>query len=338
MAQEPTIIGSWLGVIMGTLGAYGVDGEAFVKSHGLDPRQTLDPDYRIGFFQLKSVWEAAVAATGDEGFGLRAGAAVHPTSFHALGMVLWSSSSLKQMFQYLARYFAVFSTAARMEFCETVEDYRLYGRYECDAEGQAYATDIGVDATLAAIMTICQSHYGDSFTPQRVELYRDRPSQRGVHEDFFRCPVSYGCEDNLMVMDKSQMEATISRGNPVLAQEMEKLITDYLARMDRGDVIGLIRAKLLVMLPEGKAEKAQVADSLSMSSRTLHRKLQSLGTTYQELLDSVRQELAIQYLAQANISTTEISFLLGYSNSNSFARAFRQWTGRSPREYRTTEL
>jgi len=71
-----------------------------------------------------------------------------------------------------------------------------------------------------------------------------------------------------------------------------------------------------------------------MSSRTLKRKLQQLGTSYQKILDDLRKGLAVEHLTQTSSTVDDIALMLGYSDASNFARAFRRWTGRSPTDYR----
>ena len=78
----------------------------------------------------------------------------------------------------------------------------------------------------------------------------------------------------------------------------------------------------------------EVASEMHMSSRTLKRKLQQLGTSYQKLLDDLRKGLAVEYLTQSGRSVDDIALALGYSDASNFARAFRRWTGKSPSDYR----
>ncbi len=81
-------------------------------------------------------------------------------------------------------------------------------------------------------------------------------------------------------------------------------------------------------------DQQQLANALHLSPRNLQRKLQQAGTTYQALLDQLRQELAYQYLQQSHLSINEISYRLGFCTVGSFSRAFRRWRGRSPSAYR----
>jgi AraC-like DNA-binding protein len=79
---------------------------------------------------------------------------------------------------------------------------------------------------------------------------------------------------------------------------------------------------------------ADVAQKLAVSTRTLHRRLKKDGTTFQKVLDDLREELARHYLASSDYSSAEIAFLLGYEEPNSFYRAFRVWTGQTPEAVR----
>jgi AraC-like DNA-binding protein len=95
-----------------------------------------------------------------------------------------------------------------------------------------------------------------------------------------------------------------------------------------------VKCALLEMLPSGYSAIEEAARRLAMSKRTLQRQLSQEASSYKEVLNSTRQELAQHYLARSTISPPEISFLLGYQDSNSFLRAFKGWTGTTPGEYR----
>ncbi len=98
--------------------------------------------------------------------------------------------------------------------------------------------------------------------------------------------------------------------------------------------IDRVRAVLLESLPAGDGTMGAVAGQLAMSTRTLHRRLQGEGTTFQRVLDTTREALARHYLANPDLSAAEISFLLGYADASSFYRAFHDWTGSTPERVR----
>ncbi len=96
-----------------------------------------------------------------------------------------------------------------------------------------------------------------------------------------------------------------------------------------------VRSVLLELLPVGKSNLAEVAYELAMSTRTLHRRLAVEQTSFQQILDTTREDLARHYLANSNLTAIEIAFLLGFEETSSFYRAFNNWTGQTPDQVRT---
>lgn len=114
---------------------------------------------------------------------------------------------------------------------------------------------------------------------------------------------------------------------PSLRQRLADL--DKLAGMSER-----VHSTLLETLPAGEVSMQTVSRKLAVSTRTLQRRLQNEGTSFQQILDRVRESLAHHYLRNTNLSGAEISFLLGFEDSNSFARAFQTWAGKTPQAVR----
>ena len=109
-----------------------------------------------------------------------------------------------------------------------------------------------------------------------------------------------------------------------------------LAELDAGASAGeRVRAALLELLPGGRGAVADVAQRLGVSARTLQRRLQDEGTSFQQVLDATREGLARYYLGATGMAGAEISFLLGFEDPNSFIRAFHDWTGTTPERLRS---
>jgi AraC-like DNA-binding protein len=108
-----------------------------------------------------------------------------------------------------------------------------------------------------------------------------------------------------------------------------------LSELEAGTTVAeRVRASLLELLPAGNGSMEGVARDLAMSTRTLQRRLKAEKTTFQAILDATRESLARHYLSESELSTGEISFLLGYEDPRSFYRAFRSWTGQTPQVVR----
>ena len=115
-----------------------------------------------------------------------------------------------------------------------------------------------------------------------------------------------------------------------LAEQNERIVVGYLAKLDRSDIRARVRALLLEQFPSGELTKESIAKKLHMSPRTLQLKLTRSNTTFQDVVNETRLALARGYIDNSAMSITEIAYLLGFSNTSNFSRAFRHWTGHSP--------
>ena len=115
-----------------------------------------------------------------------------------------------------------------------------------------------------------------------------------------------------------------------MAQLNDHIVVRYLASIDQKDIVNRVRSAILEQLGEGGVTESCAAKSLHMSSRNLTRKLVAEGTSFKNLLLEIRTELANQYINDATLTLTEISYMLGFSEVSSFSRAYRRWTGQSP--------
>ena len=114
----------------------------------------------------------------------------------------------------------------------------------------------------------------------------------------------------------------------------EEVAMKYLISIDRNSIVMLVKSTLVEMLPTGQVTEELVANALNMSLRTLQRKLSEEGTTFGAIYQSLRQEMAQQYIHDSQMSMTEIAYLLGFSEQSNFTRAFRRWYGISPSDAR----
>ncbi len=130
------------------------------------------------------------------------------------------------------------------------------------------------------------------------------------------------------------MDAALPTANSEMARVSDRIIHEYLARLESGDVSRLIRKRLLNTLSAGDIGEEGVARSLHISVRSLQRKLREEGLTFKGLVDDMRRELATQYTRDSRLTIGEITYLLGFSDPSSYTRAFRRWTGMSPNSFR----
>jgi len=325
-------ISSWALLVAKALQAEGQDSESIFLRAGLDPGKLKDPDARYSVSGMCRLWRLSAQATADPYFGLKVASFWHPTTLNALGYSWMASDSLRDALERMARYGRLVTTVAAMEL-EEFEDHFTF-RIHALLDRSAVPHE-AIDAGLATFMNMCRLSYGEGFDPLRVETLRPRFDDPGRYEEFFRAPIEYSAADNVLYFSKESLEASLPTANPRLARINDQVITEYLARFDKESTAIRVRAKLIDLMSAGNVTQQDVADSLHMSLRTLQRKLSEEKTSYKDILDETRRELANQYLRHGHLSVSEVTYLLGFSEPSNFARAFKRWTGQTPSEFRT---
>lgn len=175
----------------------------------------------------------------------------------------------------------------------------------------------------------------DGLDPLRVEMRRAAPVQGdGPYQELFRCPVSFGNDASMLVFDRADLNLPLPGACPELAQFNDNIAAIYVAKLDRSDIVASTRAEIIELLPSGRCSLVEIAKALGHAPATLKLKLAQRGASFQGLLNDLRAEFAKSYLAQPNLSITEITFLLGFTDVSNFTRAFKRWTGMSPSAFR----
>lgn len=157
------------------------------------------------------------------------------------------------------------------------------------------------------------------------------PQPRQAYEDFWGVPIQAGPVPCL-VFSAQDMQQPFRTVHPSLWSFFEPTLRRRLSELEAdARVTDRLRSALLEALPAGESAMVRISQRLGMSSRTLQRRLQEEGTTFQRTLDAVRMDLAQHYLTKSSMTNAEIAFMLGFEDPSSFIRAFQGWTGQSPR-------
>jgi AraC-like DNA-binding protein len=324
-----TTVGSYAMAIAHTLEASGIDSKRALQAAGISTELSNDPLVRLPTSQLTHLFQTCVEVTHNAYFGLRVAHHIHISNLHALGYALAASSTLMDFCRRLERYFQLISQTASISLSEVDGSMHLRVEHLVPLCGETE------DAFMGFLIVTMRLLYKQDFNPLQVSLHRPMPRDGGEpYAKLFRAPVSFAQPDGLLVFAKSDMTHNLSGSCPELAQVNDNIVISYLARMDKNDVITGVKQKIIEYLPDGDCSRDRVASALCMSPTTLQLKLSQRGCNFQQLLDDTRKELACSYLSQAARSVTEITFLLGFSDTSNFTRAFKRWTGVSPTDYR----
>lgn len=334
MKQAATALTSWAKAIRKALDAAGVDSARLFAEAGLDRAALDDPNARYSVEATTRLWGLAVAATGDETFGLTVARHINQTTFHALGYSLIASNTLREAFERMLRYFRLISDAAELTFELDGERYRFA---ICPPEQGPRPAPEAIDAFSFLVVRLCRGLYRREFSPLAVSLQRPAPRNLAAYERAFRAPLKFGDRQNAIWFARNVFEQKLEGANPELARQNDEVVVRYLAQMQKQNLRARVHAALIEQLPQGEPSQEKVAAALHMSPRNFQRKLAEEGTSYTELLNDTRRDLALSYVRDAGYGLGEITYLLGFSDASSFNRAFKRWTGQAPSAYRNSK-
>ncbi len=315
-----------LGTLWQQLEGYGLDPEPVFRDEGINPDSIFDAGARISNEQFQKLEIKALELSGDPHFGLKAFETTRPAHLGALGFAWLASSSLRQAFERLHRY----SRVIQEHLVIGVEQDEGLLRVSLDAGIPVANKKIREDRQLAATLKLCRVIAGSGLNPAKVCLQQAQPEQTGAYFELFRCPLEFGCEKTELVFNAKDVEKRLTGSNTELANLNEHIVVKYLAHRAKQDIVNQVKAAIIDGLANGAVTEITVADSLYMTPRNMHRKLQKEDTSFKQLLTDVRKDLAQQYIQDRSKTLTEISFLLGFSEVSSFSRAFKGWTGFPP--------
>lgn len=331
--MHATTLASLAGLLWKILEFYGLDPDSLFRSEGLDPGKMRDPNARFPDARVDALWDRAGSLIADPCFGLRAARCWHPSMLGALGYAWLASSTLRTAFGRLERYRRLLADVSdiRLAQTQTGMSIRLIAprQQERDIPGLA-------DASLSTLLDMCRVNYGDALDPVSVSLRRAQPPCSGQYFAFFRCPVIFSAPVNELILPLEAMDLPLPTSNKQMATLHDQVVADVLARLEENDIVNQVKGLVIEHLPSGGVSEEEAAAALKVSTRTLQRRLREKGQSLGQLSESVRQELAMKYILNPGISLGEISYLLGFSEPSSFSRAFRRWTGKTPRQVRQT--
>lgn len=260
----------------------------------------------------------------------------HPGMFHALGYAMMSSNTLKEALDRFAHYKRVLSNTCNLVNHEHNNQFIFEMKiFTYESTNRLILSQLTVETFLATVMRFSRELVGIDFSPEKVCFSYPKPNYDVTYlTNFFNCEIEFNSESTLIAFNLAQTQKQLLCGNPLITHSHEKILDEFMARIDRNDLVHVIKNKIFELLPLGAPSQTQIAEYLGMSYRHLQNKLFDLGTNYKELLDNTRKKLALDYIVQQHISLSEISYLVGFSSVGNFNRAFKRWTNHTPGEYR----
>ncbi len=318
-----------------TMQAMGYDVSQCLQGTGFNEAVVADPlsDVSITLEQEFRFYQNLLELTGDPQLGLTLGKTYSLDSLGLLGYALTSASTVKHALNIGRHYGLLAFTLFTLDY-RIVSDSSGYISLRPNDKIPQALLAYYIDRSLSFIVNAAQALVLPSFAPEKIVLMHDGPIE--PYEQYFGCPVVAGGDaveihGNHVILN-TPMPAPDNEINRLCRQQCHVL----LARMRSADgFTDKVRQRILEQ-PGYFPGIEQVAEKLSMTSRTLRRKLSDEDTSFSQIIDDIRCELALDYLTNSELLIEEIAELLGYSSAGNFSHAFRRWKGCSPKSFRVS--
>jgi AraC-like DNA-binding protein len=313
------------------LTALKVDIDEFLCSLGLDPQAVQQPDTRIPVETYLLIQDEAALYTHDPYFGLHMGEFAEAGSWSILGYMMMNCKTLGEAFEKSGRYSRIIGNLIEARAEPRLNKVKFVFFTPPHAPKMSRHC---FDATFSSSVRLMRTLTGTDLSPLDVTFIYPEPESTAEYERVFRCPVRFGQKDNSVSVDWSIGSTPILMANPGLLAYFEKYAQDFLAEMDRkSEQTRAVTKIILARLDDERLSIDKVAREMSVSVRTLQKRLEDEGVVFSDLLKDTRHKLAQNYLRE-NYSVEQITYLLGFSEPSVFRKAFKKWSGVTPGEYR----
>lgn len=287
-------------------------------------------DSRLPLAEWISLLEAIAEADPQPALGLAIGQHIAPRHAGVMGYIGLSCDTLGEALMRFERYHRLVYDGNPAVMAVHGDVVSLSWGIEHGRPGQ-----LADETAIAAFATIIRKLVNEKLRPIAVNFVNTAPADLTPYLDFFECPVTFGGTLTYVTFPLSFLQRPIAHSDPGLRTLLESQAESLLRALPSGgDFVRDLNAALVRSLHNGEPTLERVAERMAMSPRTLQRRLGDRDLNFQHLLDRTRAELARGYLLEGNLSLSEIALLLGYSEQSAFNRAFKRWTGQTPRTLR----
>jgi AraC-like DNA-binding protein len=331
MADRTVVAGLMRG-LLDFAARQGADRAALLAASGIDAESLDDSDNRLPFESYVALMRAGQQLTGDPALSLHYAEQVDLSEISVVGLLGHASATMIEAFAQLNRYgrLTVDIDLGAPERFSHVQ--RADGHWLVDHRVNPNAFPELTESVFTR-MIVGTRPFGDTPFVSEVHVTHKAPAYAAEYERIFRAPVVFEAPWNAMRTDPSwhgyriQLQPRYAFG--ILARHADTLLKSL---EDSSTVRGRVESILLPILHTGEIGVDQIAEKLGLSRQTLYRRLKEEGVTFEATLDDLRHRLALDYLSARKVSVNETAYLVGFSDPASFSRAFKRWTGMSPRE------
>jgi len=331
MASEFSVTTSSVKAVFNAVLNHGTDVVELEKVTGITIAELDDQDHRIELTKYHKLWELAIKETGNPALGLELGKQVNPGNIGVVGHIVINSDTVGEGLKQYVRLFQAVNDSIRAELIHDSNNDIATVNFHCENTDLYCASDM--ERTLALILFRIRAFVDPTIKLTQICFQHQQPAHIDAYQEIFNCPPLFGQSHCSVSFETKVLEQKPPERNPYVHTALVKQAENLVNKLFRRALSTKTKVIIGQQLKTGELDADAIANQLHMSRNTLYRKLKHEGYSLQELIEIVRKEKAIQLLEDNNCSLSEIAFMLGFSELSAFSRAFKRWTGKSPKTY-----
>ncbi|MDT8272177.1 MAG: AraC family transcriptional regulator [Desulfomonilia bacterium] len=312
----------------------GITRHEFLERIGLDPNVLEHPDNRVPLDVLETIFALAYELTGDCHFGMHFGEEIEKGPSNILNYMMMNCDTIEEVLKKYCFFEVVQDDISKTEYrCEQGVCYVMAAvRY-----GSAFFKEQYIESKFTSMVHYAKRLTGFDLSLKEVRFAHEPLGNISEYERIFKCSVVFDCEQNLILLPCSDLSIRIKEPNRKLLGIFERHAAEMLVDLFHRKSYSARVVKIIMQNIPGIIPRIEdVACELEMSVRSLQQKLKEEGTSYRSLLDSVRRDLAKNFLSDRTMAITDIAYTLGFSEPCVFHRKFKKWTKTTPSVFRNT--
>ncbi|MBB5189206.1 AraC-like DNA-binding protein [Zhongshania antarctica] len=305
-----------------------------ITAAGIDCDRLNDEDYFFPFADFIQLLSISASRLDCSDFGLRLAGNQDQEILGPVAFLALASTDVREIINSVGQFLYHYTPAITLSLKEGERSYAhldFTGLENADYE-QIIEHTVGCTYNIISLLT------NGLLKPLTVKFRHSMISKENQYQDIFKCPVLFNQHHDAIELDARCLELNLSSKNPAL----HKLVSNYLSMVEiesdaapHPAALASHQARHLIkrLLPTGQVTRDLVSENMNTHGRSLHRKLQSEGYTFDSLVDEIRKDEASKLIKHKDIPMSQIAGALGYSEQSSFNRAFKRWFGMTPKKY-----
>ena len=312
--------------------ALAIDADALFRRVGIERGCLEDPETALPMRAVAELLELAATTSGIDDLGQRLGEARGLPDLGPLILMLREEETVRGALLTLTSLLYLHSDALYMRLDDDEVPVLVIDLIAGGTDHWRQA----MESTVASTTTILRWLLGETWTPESVSFTHSRPASVLRHERFFKCPVDFLQSFNGLVLERAHLDRRLPASSPILKRQIQRLIQSINVAPDE-TYLRRVTQVVAMALPRGEAKAELVASYLGVERRTLHRRLKRAATNFSGVLETVRRDLASQYILGSDRPLSDIANLIGFDSLSTFSRWFSKSHGVAPARWRNQQ-